>query len=452
MNEKNRESAGHLLYGLEERPPLNRTLAYALQWLAFTLANSAVVPIVVGSALGLDQAGIAALAQRTFFLQALASLLQVYFGHRLPIIEGPSGMWWGIFITLAALAPGLGKPLATLRTDLELGVIIAGVILVVVGLTGLVSRALKLFTPAVTGSVLVLLGLQLSGPFVRGMLGISSTGSVDLKSSVVSVFVVAVVILINLKARGFWQSIAILIGTAAGWLLAAAVGLSGGVHWSGQPLFALPEFFAWGPPTFDAGIIMTSVLTGLLVLSNLVASILAMERVLEVKLPQRVYDRGVALTGVSDILAGIGATVGFVPYSAGAGMVSLTRVAARLPFALFAAALMVLGLLPPVAAFLASIPEPVGYSVLLASFCQMVGFGLRDYARLKFESRDYFVVGLPLLFGAGVMTLAPGAFEGVPALARYILGNGFIAGMLLCLLLEHVLLPKKLFGEAASEK
>lgn len=438
----------YLLYNLDDRPPFNRTLVYSVQWLAFTLANSAVVPIVVGNALGLDQAGIAALAQRTFFFQAVASLLQVSLGHRLPIIEGPSSMWWGIFITLAAMAPGLGKPLGALRTDLELGVMLAGIILIVVGFTGLIGRALKLFTPAVTGSVLVLLGLQLSGTFVRGMLGIGSRGTIDLKSSLVSIFVVAVVILINLKAKGFVKSIAILIGTGAGWIAAYIAGVTSGVNWIHQSTFALPQLFAWGPPTFDPGIVLTSVLTGLLVLSNLVASILAMERVLEIEVPKKSYDRGVAFTGFSDILAGLGATVGFVPYSAGAGMVSLTRVAARLPFVLFALVLMVLGLLPPVGTFLASIPEPVGYSVLLASFCQMVGFGLKDYARLKFEGRDYFVVGFPVLFGAGVMFLPPGAFEGIPALARYVLGNGFICGMLLCMLLEHVFLPRRFFGDA----
>ena len=165
-----------LLYNLEDRPPANRTLIYAVQWLGFTVANTAVLPIVVGSALGLDQAGIASLAQRTFFFQALATLLQVCFGHRLPIIEGPAGMWWGVFITLAAMAPGLGKPLSLLRTDLEFGVMAAGLILVAVGLTGLIGKALKLFTPAVTGSVLVLLGLQLSGTFVRGMLGLNAGG------------------------------------------------------------------------------------------------------------------------------------------------------------------------------------------------------------------------------------------------------------------------------------
>lgn len=434
---------GQFLYSLEERPPFNRTIAYSLQWLAFGLANSAVVPVVVGNALGLDQSGIAALAQRTFFFQALASLLQVALGHRLPIIEGPSGMWWGIFITLAALAPGLGKPLAVLRTDLELGVMVAGAILVVVGMTGLVGRALKLFTPAVTGSVLVLLGLQLSGTFVQGMLGLGHGGTVDVKSAAVSVFVVTLVIVISLKGRGFVRSIAVLIGAGLGWIVAALAGMTGDAGWTSTAAVALPELFAWGPPTFDAGIILTSVLTGLLVLSNLVASILAMERVLGNNcLPQRrTYDRGVTFTGISDIMAGLGATIGFVPYSAGAGLVSLTRVASRLPFILFSAAMLVLGLLPPVGAFLASIPEPVGYSVLLASFCQMLGIGLKDYARLNFEGRDYFVVGLPILVGTGLMSLSPGVFAGIPAIARYVLGNGFIAGMLLCLLLEHVLMP-----------
>lgn len=439
-------STSSLLYNLDDRPPFNRTLVYSGQWLVFTLSISAVVPVVVGSALALDQAGTASLAQRTFFVQALATLLQVALGHRLPIIEGPSGMWWGIFITLAAMAPGLGKPLATLRTDLELGVILAGVILVIVGFSGLMGKALKLFTPAVTGSVLVLLGLQLSGTFVRGMLGIDSHGTIDLKSSLISVFVVGIVVLTSLKAKGFLKSIAILIGIGVGWIAADFAGVAPGMSWECQSIFALPQLFAWGTPTFDPGIVLTSALTGLLVLSNLVASIVTMERVLETELPKKIFDRGVAFTGISDILAGLGATVGLVPYSAGAGMVSLTKVAARLPFIIFALALMVLGLLPPVGAFLASIPPPVGYSVLLASFCQMVGFGLKDYARLKFEDRDYFILGLPVLFGTGLMFLPAGVFEGIPALARYVLGNGFIGGMLLCMLLEHVFLPRRFFG------
>jgi xanthine/uracil permease len=444
-----------LLYDLHENPPARRAVVYALQWLVFTLANSAVVPLVVGQALGLDQAGIAGLAQRTLFFTGLASLLQVLFGHGLPIMEGPSGMWWGVFITLAALAPGLGKPLAVLRTDLELGVLVAGVVLVLVGSGRLVGSALSLFTPAVTGSVLVLLGLQLSGTFVRGMLGVGEEGGgASLRAALLSVIVVAVVLWTSLKGRPFTRSIAVLIGIAVGWLLALPMGLAPGVPWSVSGVFALPRLFAWGTPTFDAGIVLTSVMTGLLVLSNLVASILAMERTIGQKVPRQAYNRGVALTGVADIMAGVGATVGFVPFSAGAALVAMTRVASRMPFILFALGMAVLGLLPPVGAFLSSIPVPVGYSVLLVSFCQMVGFGLRDYLRLQLDNRDLYIIGITLLFGTGAMMLPAGALAGMPALARYLLGNGFLTGMLLCILLEHVFLPAKYFGArtGAEEK
>lgn len=437
-----------MMYRLEERPPWNQAMVYALQWLAFNLANSAVVPLVVGTALGLDQTGIATLAQRTLFFSALASLLQVLFGHRLPIPEGPSGMWWGIFITLAAMAPGLGKPLDVLRTDLEFGVLVAGVVLVGVGSSRLIGKALRLFTPAVTGSVLVLLGLQLSGTFVKGMLGIGTAGTgINPVAALISIIVVAVVFGVTLKARGFLRSIAVLVGIFVGWLLAALLGEAHTLAWGKLGLVQMPQLFAWGRPTFDAGIVLTSIMTGLLVLSNLVASILAMEKTIGEKLSRRVYDRGVTFTGLADIMAGAGATVGFVPYSAGAGLVSLTGVASRLPFAIFAVIMMVLGLIPPVGAFLSSIPMPVGYSVLLASFCQMLGFGLRDYLQLKLDTRDFFVVGFSLLFGTGVMFLPTSSLSNMPALVQYILGNGFITGMLLCILLEHVFIPAKSSGK-----
>lgn len=435
-----------VLYQLEDRPPVSRTLLYAIQWLAYNLVNVTVVPIIVGNALGLDSGGIAELMQRTMFFASLASILQALFGHRLPIIEGPAGMWWGIFITLAAMAPALGKDLAVLRTDLEAGVIAAGLVMIVLGMTGLMGRALKLFTPAVTGTVLMLLGLQLSGSFIRGMLGITDEHpAVDPAAAMLSLFVVAVVIFINLKAGGFVRSIAILIGTALGWLAAVPLNLAPAIDFSGTKLIQFPALFAWGTPTFDPGIILVSVLTGLLVLSNLVASILAMERTLDITLPPKTYDRGVTFTGVADILSGVGATVGVVPYSASAGLVSLTGVASRVPFVVFAALMMMMGFFPPVGTFLSSIPGPVGYSVLLVSFCQMLGFALKDYARLNFTAREVFVIGIPLLIGTGILTLPPAAFAGVPVMLRYILGNGFVAGMLLCLLLEHVILSQRYF-------
>lgn len=436
-----------LLYNVNDPVPAGQSVLYSLQWLAFNLVNVSVVPLVVGAALGLDQAEIASLAQRLMFFASLASILQVLFGHRLPIIEGPAGLWWGVFITLGLMAPGMGKDLAVLRSDLEGGMIIAGLVLVILGYTGMMSRTLKLFTPAVTGTVLILLSLQLSGSFVRGMLGITGPESaVDLRSLLVSILVISTVIVVNLKARGFVRSLAILIGTAVGWIVSAIVGISPALG-HGKTFIELPGLFAWGTPTFDPGIVLISVLTGILVLSNSVASVLAMERTLEIKIPKEAHDKGVVCTGIGDILSGIGAMIGLVPYSASAGLISLTGVGAKGPFILFSVVMMLMGLFPSIALFLSSIPAPVGYAVILASFCQMMGFGLQDYARLNMTGRTLFIIGIPILIGTGIFNLPASAFSTLPVWLRYIVSNGFLTGMLICILLEHVLLPKKHFTD-----
>ncbi|MFZ5946219.1 MAG: purine/pyrimidine permease [Bacillota bacterium] len=433
-----------ILYKPEDKPPLSKTLIYSLQWIAFNLVNVAVVPVVVGSAVGLSQVEIGQLAQRTMVFASFASILQVIFGHRLPIIEGPAGMWYGIFITLGAMAPNMGKDLALLRTDLQLGVIAAGIVLIIFGMMGIMGKVLKFFTPAVTGTVLVLLTLQLSGSFVKGMLGIESgLDKINIPSLVVSATVIIIIVAINLKGKGFLNTMGILIGTLAGWLLAIIFGIAPAYNQVVTvPFFQLPVLLAWGSPTLDIGIIFVSILIGLLVLSNLVASILAMERTLEIKTPPGTYDKGVIFTGIADVLAGLGSTVGVVPYSASAGLVSLTGVGSKAPFILYAVTMMVLGLFPPVGSLLTLIPKPVGYAVLAVSFCQMLIFGLKDYHLMKLDRRGSFVIGLPIIIGTGIISLPPGVFQGFPAFLQYIIGNGFVTGMLLCILLEHFFIPK----------
>lgn len=94
----------NLIYDLTDNPGTSRSFLYGLQWLSFSLAQSAVVPIILGASLGLDIEGTAHLALRIFFFTGLGSLLQVLFGHRLPIIEGPAGLSWATYMSLAAMA------------------------------------------------------------------------------------------------------------------------------------------------------------------------------------------------------------------------------------------------------------------------------------------------------------------------------------------------------------
>ena len=58
---------------------------------------------------------------------------------------------------------------------LEGGLIISGILLFILGITGLVHRILRLFTPLVTGTFLLILALQLSGVLLKGMMGLQGS-------------------------------------------------------------------------------------------------------------------------------------------------------------------------------------------------------------------------------------------------------------------------------------
>lgn len=436
-----------LVYGLNDNPGATKSIVYAFQWLVFSTGLMILVPLIVGPPLGLNQQQIASFSQRVFFFTGIASLLQVVFGHTLPLVEGPAGLWWALFIGLGTTASARGMDLALLRTHLESAMIITGIAVALCGLTRLVSKAMPLFTPVVTGSVLVLLTLQLSGGYIKGALGVGFQGqSFSWIAAVISLIVVAVVVLISLKARPFVRSLAIFIGVVLGWLLFTIAGLTDFSTLQYVKLFSFPSLFDWGIPTFDLGITLTCVISGLILIANVIASMIAVARVSKTELNERMFNRGVLFNGIADILAGAGSTVGSVSYATAAGLVSLTGVAARLPFMIFSIFLIIMGFIPAIGSLLATIPSPVGNSVALASMCTLFSFGIKDYTMLTFDNRDSFILGLSVMTGVGVMFLPPQALNALPQWLSYIVGNGLITGMIVCILLEHVFLPRRFFS------
>ncbi|MDI3316828.1 MAG: purine/pyrimidine permease [Bacillota bacterium] len=428
---------------------------YTGQWLAFTLASLLAVPVVVGQAIGLDAAGVAQLARRTFLLAGLASLLQALWGHRYPLLEGPAGIWWATMISLGQIFPALGHPLAQLRADLEGGLLAAGLLLAVLGASGLLSRLLGLFTPAVTGSFLILVSLQLAGPFLRGLLGLPGAGAAapalfHPAAAAAGLLTVGLTVLVSLRARGSLRSLGVLIGTAGGWLFWLAATRAGWLPaapptpapGSGAPG---PLLFPWGRPTFDAGVTLTSLLVGLFVITNLVASLAGIGLLTGRGPTRRQTDRALLWTGVGTALAGLGGTMGTVPFTTSVGFVAVSGVADLLPFALHAALLAILALLPWFGAAISALPPPVAYGALLAANAQMIAAGSRDYARLALSTRDGFVIGITLLLGVGATQIPAGFWAPLPPTLRYLVGNGTVVGVAVALLLDHLLLPARAF-------
>jgi xanthine/uracil permease len=159
-------------------PPVTTALA-SIQWLFFMFANIVVIPLSIGYAFHQPPAVITASLERAFIYTGIACILQGTIGHRLPLMEGSAGLWWGVILSLAASAQASGQSLAVLGGTLEVGIILTGLIIILLGVTGLGWWLRLLFTPVVTSTFYFLLGAQLCAIFFKGMLGLSTSTHIE---------------------------------------------------------------------------------------------------------------------------------------------------------------------------------------------------------------------------------------------------------------------------------
>jgi xanthine/uracil permease len=429
-------------YGLHEKPPWGVTAASALQWIIVTVSGNVVVPLVIGDVYGLSAEETARFMQQTFFFVGLASLLQVWKGHGYPMMEGPAGLWWGIFMILAQIGLGVGTDPRVTGQSLQAGMIVAGILFLGMGAGGWIARIQRLFTPAVTGTYMILLAVALSSNFIKGMLGIGYRQASEVQPGIAlfSLGLIALVIMLMRVRQA--ASFAVLIGMVIGWAGYAVFGWAEPVRMEAKTV-DLPELFFWGPLRWDPGVILTSVLTGFVLLTNLITSIAVTGRAVGEEVKTDTYNRGGLFTGLSHLLSGLSGVVGMIPLSLAAAVISTTKMAARLPFILAMVALMGIGLLPSLSQFLATLPTPVAYAAMFVSFTQLLGFGLKDIARMPLDDRSITVVGGSLLTGIGVMFIPASAWQHTHPLLSYLFGNGLLLGVLLSLFLEHIVFRPK---------
>ncbi|MFE4708012.1 purine/pyrimidine permease [Peribacillus simplex] len=421
----------------------NQTALNVFQWFVFLLANSIALPIVIGHVFGLSGEEISTLMQRTFFVVGLSSFIQGKLGHRFPIVDGPAGSWVSVFVILADISITQGQTGNQTLQTLEGGMIIAGLLLFMLGVTGLVQRLLFLFTPLVTGSFLFILAIQLSGVFIEGMIGESvSKFPVQLEVPIISFFVFFLVVFLSTKGKGWLKSYAVLIGIGIGWLLSLLmVGKGQGIQ-ADSSMIKVPEIFAWGFPDWNAGIILTAIIFTFILISNTIAAVNAMSDVIpnEAVTPSKL-NRGTWAGGISHILSSAFSTIGVVPLPVSAGFVQITKQFKVLPFLIACALLSIVSFFPAVVQSLAGLPVYVASAALMATIIQMVGISMQNIVKDTLDQRRLTILGVTLLIGIGLMSLPDGSFSGLPVLLQYILGNGLLVGTIIAIILEQVWKP-----------
>ncbi|WP_106767398.1 purine/pyrimidine permease [Paenibacillus faecalis] len=418
---------------------------FSIQWLVFLIANSLMLPIVIGTIFQMSPEETIGLIQRMFFVVGLSSLLSAWLGHRLPIPDGPAGIWLGIFVLMGQLAVSQGGNQDETLRLLEGGMLVTGITVILIGSAKWMQKLLRIFTPLVTGVYLIMLTLQLSGTLLKGMIGVSDTGAPVLGTSVVISFSVFLLVLsLSIWGKGWMKSYAVLFGVIAGWIAYALVYGTGQAPAS-DSLIKFPQVFAWGLPTIDAGMFATAIMVAFVLISSVIACLVAMQQVVDDSGKKQTprtgktspLDKAGIVSGFSNVLSSLFSTIGVVPLSISAGFVRLTGQIRLAPYYIACALLIIISFIPGIYSMLSLLPAQVANAAMLASFAQMIGIGIRSILKEPLDERRMTILGLALSFGTGVMFLPQSLFYGLPTIFQYLLGNGVMVGMLVALLLEQ---------------
>jgi len=425
-----------LIYGVDDRPPWLRNLLYGFQWTIIFLPTIMILSVIASNYLALQGSEKVLFFQRILLTTGAIMVIQTLWGHRYPILDGPSS---ALLLSIVILAPhGMSA--------LQGGMLAGGCFLLLLSLSGLLRYIEVLFTDNVVGVILILVAVTLLpyvAPMVIGLGPGFSNG--DPMSFILSVIVIFAITLFSHWLRGFPKTVSlllgILLGTAFNWLYQGP-DLS---RLGEMPWFAFPHPLVHGLPSFSGTVTLAFLMAYLAVLVNTVGSIYSMGQVVGTHGIAKRVKRGIAATGIGGILAGALGGIGSVSYGLSPGVILVIRTGSRFPVSVCGIMLIFLALFQKVLAVILLIPAPVIGAAMVVGLASQIGIGISVLTRSgkRLDGRDYLVVGIPIIMGGMVSIFPEGFFKAFPPTLLALIKNGLIVGIVLVLILEHLLLAKK---------
>ena len=414
-------------YSLNDRPRAAAMVMYAVQWLLIA------VPVVLTSAfvarLQYDTLAEQTLyTQKLFAVMGLTMIVQSLWGHRLPLVAGPA----------AVLLVGVMASIASSPEVIYTSIAVGGALVALLATTGWIKKLQPLFTPRISIVMMALIAFTIVPVFLR--LIFADAEHYGLSFVMALVLSIAMVVANN-RLRGMWKSavvlIALVVGSAAYFAFAGLPSLEGATAAGAGRLFITPKF--------DVGVIVAFLICYIALLINELGSVQSVSAYVEADNVPKRSTRGVALTGVMNVVAGALGVLGPVDYTLSPGVIAATGCASRYPLVLTGVGLVICALFPQLVAMLSAIPSPVMGVVLLYLMAAQVAAAFQMSGTMS-AAKDFngaLTIGLPIMLALVVAFLPAEVSAALPAVLRPIVGNGFVMGVIVVLVMEHVIFRKR---------
>ncbi|GLX66359.1 nucleobase:cation symporter-2 family protein [Paenibacillus glycanilyticus] len=413
-----------------------RAITLGFQHVLAMYAGAVVVPLIVGGALHLNSAQMAYLIAADLFTCGLATILQVlgtkYFGSRLPVILG---------CTFTAVGPIIAIASASNLATAYGAIILSGLFVVLAA--PLYGKLLKFFPVIVTGSVVTIIGLSLIPVAMNNVAG--GQGSADFgmpRNLLLALCTLVVILLVNRFARGFLRSISVLVGLAVGTVIGYAMGIVSFTPVTEASWFNIVQPFYFGTPQFSLTAVFTMIIVNIVSMVESTGVYLAVGRATDQKVEQKQIINGLRSEGAAIMLGGLFNAFPYTAFSQNVGLITLTRVKTRDVIVAAGGIMVVLGLLPKLAAITTVIPNGVLGGAMLVMFGSVAASGISILSEVNLrEERNLLIVACSIAVGLG-SSAVPQVFDQLPDFAKMLLQNGIVTGSVTAILMNLLLTSK----------
>jgi len=471
-----RSSGPSSVHAVDEKLPLGKVTALGLQHVLVMYAGAVAVPLIVGRALKLSPSEVALLISADLFCCGIATLIQSlgatqWFGIRLPVMMGVTFASVAPMVAIANANPGVNG------AQLLFGSIIgAGVISIIIAPA--VSKLLRFFPPVVTGTIIAVIGISLMrvginwifgnpfGPtapaivdpvYAKWLADVTSPGSAippvpkgfailptvpnpkyaDLTGFGVAALVLVSILLIVKYAKGFIANISVLLGIVIGGVVATAMGIMTYEKVGKAPWFDVVLPFHFGAPQFDPVLILTMTLIMIVVMIESTGMFLALGEMTERKIDQKDLAKGLRTDGLGTLIGGIFNTFPYTSFSQNVGLVAVTGIKSRYVCVAGGVILVVLGLLPKMAALIESLPTVVLGGAGLVMFGMVAATGIRILSGVDFKTNRHNPMIVAVSIGVGMIPLiAPNFKQWMPHGLHSLIESGILLASITAVLLN----------------
>jgi len=299
-------------------------------------------------------------------------------------------------------------PIAAAKSSGGMAVALGGVVAtgVILALVGLLVNAIGigwvnwLLPPIVTGSIVMIIGLNLAG-----------AANNNFKAApVTAIITLAAVAIIGAMSKGFLGRISIFGGIIVGYAFAAT---QGDINFDGVKAakwFALPTFTS---PTFDMNAILLFLPVVLVLIAENVGHVKAVAAMTGKDLDGQMGNALLA-DGVATTLAGVGGGSGTTTYAENIGVMAATRIYSTAAYWVAGIGAIVLSLCPKFGAVLSATPAGVlgGVGVALYGMIGVLGAKIWIENKVNFgDSTNLLIAATTLIIGIADMTWKRGDYS-----------------------------------------